>query len=290
MGSSIGTSGRELRAQNVAICNQRESAWRYGAVGMGARRSNVDALQSDLRRDFADVDMRAIAVIATVIGVLMANRYLGSLHDTRWVSSVLDAVGLDRQAAWWRSITDGFRHQDFNRKVYFAVFRIVVYLVPALIVGRKVLGMSMADLGWRITRRHAGIYAGLFAAMLPLVVLASRLDSFQATYPFYSPNFWESVWPWFVVWELLYFLHFIALELFFRGFAIHGLASTFGTMAVFISVIPYVMIHFSKPFPEAVGSIVAGVVLGFLSLRSGSAFWGGVLHFGVALSMDLLTY
>lgn len=252
--------------------------------------SRQAALRRAARHDLSDDDLRACAVIATMIGVLMANRYMGSLSDTRWLSSVFDAVGLNGAAAWWTSITDGFRHQSFNRKAYFAVFRIFVYVVPAWIVGRKLLRMKMADLGWQITRRHIGIYGGLFVAMLPLVVVASRLDSFQATYPFYSPNFWESVWPWFIVWELLYFFHFIALELFFRGFVVHGLAPSFGTMAVVISTIPYVMIHFSKPFPEAVGSIVAGVVLGILSLRSGSAFWGGMLHFGVAFTMDMLTY
>ncbi len=240
--------------------------------------------------EITDDDVRAAAVIATMLGVLIANRYLGSLNDTRWVSSTLDGIGLDGPAAWWRSITDGFRHKDFNRKAYFATFRIFVYLVPALIVARTVLRVPMSTLGWRVSTRHAGIYGVLYVAMLPLVLVASRLDSFRAVYPFYSPNFWESAWPWFVVWEALYFLHFIGLELFFRGFVIHGLEPSFGKMAVVIAVIPYVMIHFSKPLPEAIGSIVAGLVLGVLSLRSGSAFWGGVLHFGVALTMDLLTY
>jgi membrane protease YdiL (CAAX protease family) len=53
-------------------------------------------------------------------------------------------------------------------------------------------------------------------------------------------------------------------------------------------VIPYCMIHFGKPVPEALAAIFAGVVLGVLALRSGSFYLGVVLHCVVALLMDLL--
>ena len=59
-------------------------------------------------------------------------------------------------------------------------------------------------------------------------------------------------------------------------------------MAVPIMVVPYVAIHLTKPFAEAVGSIVAGTVLGALSLRTGSIWFGAFLHFAVALTIDLL--
>ncbi len=239
---------------------------------------------------FTAQDRQATAVIATILAVLLANRYVGSLPDARWIVGGFDGIGLNGAARWFESIIDGFRHQQFNRRMYFATFRIVVYLVPALLICRLVLKRPVSAIGWRINARHLRMYAGLYLAMLPFVIFASRLDSFQEVYPFYRPNFWESVWPWFVVWELFYLLHFVALELFFRGFGVHGLFPRFGWMSVVIMVIPYVMIHFSKPFPEAIGSVVAGLVLGVLSVKSGSAFWGGVLHFAVALTMDLLTY
>jgi uncharacterized protein len=52
--------------------------------------------------------------------------------------------------------------------------------------------------------------------------------------------------------------------------------------------VPYCMIHFSKPLPEALGAIVAGVVLGTLSLRTGSILGGAMLHVAVAVTMDVL--
>ena len=58
---------------------------------------------------------------------------------------------------------------------------------------------------------------------------------------------------------------------------------------MWVMIVPYVMIHFEKPFAECLGAIVAGFVLGTLSLRTGSMWWGAAIHTVVAWSMDLLS-
>jgi len=83
-------------------------------------------------------------------------------------------------------------------------------------------------------------------------------------------------------------VQFIALEVFFRGFLLHGLRRALGANAIFVMVVPYCMIHFQKPMPETFGAIGAGLILGTLALRTRS-IWGGVLiHVGVAMTMDVL--
>jgi membrane protease YdiL (CAAX protease family) len=52
--------------------------------------------------------------------------------------------------------------------------------------------------------------------------------------------------------------------------------------------VPYCMIHFGKPYLEASGAIIAGVVLGSLSMRTKSIYAGFLVHVTVALTMDLL--
>jgi hypothetical protein len=47
------------------------------------------------------------------------------------------------------------------------------------------------------------------------------------------------------------------------------------------------MIHFQKPFMEAFLSILGGIILGAMSLRTNSVIMGTALHFGVALTMDV---
>jgi membrane protease YdiL (CAAX protease family) len=49
-----------------------------------------------------------------------------------------------------------------------------------------------------------------------------------------------------------YALQFVGVEAFFRGYLTFGLAPRFGWLAVPIMTVPYTMIHFAKPMPEAV--------------------------------------
>jgi hypothetical protein len=51
-------------------------------------------------------------------------------------------------------------------------------------------------------------------------------------------------------------------------------------------MIPYCMSHFGKPFGESAGAIVAGCVLGFLSLNTRTIFLSVFLHYTIALAMD----
>jgi membrane protease YdiL (CAAX protease family) len=133
---------------------------------------------------------------------------------------------------------------------------------------------------------HLPTYLMLFAAVAPLVVVASFGEAFQHMYPFYDHA--GRSWRHLLAWELLYGTQFLCLEFFFRGFLLFGLVRYIGAYAIFVMIVPYCMLHFGKPAPEIAGSVVAGVILGTLALRTGS-IWGGVtVHVLVAISMDLL--
>jgi membrane protease YdiL (CAAX protease family) len=144
-------------------------------------------------------------------------------------------------------------------------------------------------LGWRGRLKHGRSYLPLLAAALPFVVLASLRSDFLARYPFYQPLPGDGVWPHLAIWWMLYALQFAALEFFFRGFLVHGFKHRLGFAAVFAMVIPYNMLHFQKPLLEALAAIVGGSVLGILSLRYRSIWWGVVLHVTVAGAMDVLS-
>jgi len=47
------------------------------------------------------------------------------------------------------------------------------------------------------------------------------------------------------------------------------------------------MIHFGKPFLETMAAILAGVVLGTLSMKTRSIWSGFLIHVSVAISMDM---
>ena len=54
-------------------------------------------------------------------------------------------------------------------------------------------------------------------------------------------------------------------------------------------VVPYTMIHFGKPYLEACSAMVAGAVLGSLSMKTRSIYAGFLVHGTVAVLMDVLS-
>jgi len=238
-----------------------------------------------------ELDRNAVVLILLAIGTVIAIRYGGLSSTTAWLTTTLDGVALDGLSNRFDRALGQSEHASFNRRMYWGLFRWVVYAVPAVLVARYVLRTRLRDLGLKAgpgLRRHAPLYLGLYLLLLPFVVAASFNGEFQDTYPFYEPPPGVGYWPRFYIWQAVYAGQFLALEFFFRGVLVHGLARRFGAMAVFIALIPYVMIHLTKPLAEALGSIVAGTVLGFLSLRTGSVYLGAALHFAVALTIDIL--
>ena len=133
--------------------------------------------------------------------------------------------------------------------------------------------------------QHLGVYVILFIPVLIAVLAVSFTEDFNTYYPFYNMAH-RSLFD-FVVWEFFYIIQFFSLEFFFRGFMIQPLRKIMGPSAIFAMMVPYVMIHFGKPMPECFAAIIAGVVLGTLSLRTRSIWGGFFIHVFVAVSMDI---
>jgi membrane protease YdiL (CAAX protease family) len=171
---------------------------------------------------------------------------------------------------------------------YWALGQVLIYLViPALIV-KLIFRDKLSDYGFKLRGMLAGawVYLIMYLGIAGPVLLASTRPSFQHTYPFYHVEPGAPFWPRMIVWELLYALQFISLEFFFRGFMLHGCRRRFGAYSIFAMAIPYCMIHYHKPVLETFGAIAAGVILGYMSLRTRSIWLGAALHIAVAWTMD----
>ena len=181
--------------------------------------------------------------------------------------------------------------EHFHRIVAWALGCVIFYFLLPLIFSKSVLHQSPAQTGLtsRIPPQHYKIYGQMLVVVLTLVVTASFNSHFQATYPFYYFPKGDFPIQRFIIWELAYLFQFVGIEYFFRGFILFNCKSIFHENAIYVSVIPYCMIHFGKPMPETIGAIVAGIFLGKMALRSGSILPGIALHYTVAISMDLLS-
>ncbi len=165
---------------------------------------------------------------------------------------------------------------------------VVMRVLAPLAIIIWVLRERPEDFGFRLrgTSKHLPAYGAMYLVMLPILVVVSGTESFLTYYPFYDNAAQGGITFW--LYELGYAFQFVGVEAFFRGFLTFGLYRRFGLLSVVIMTIPYTMIHFAKPMPEAFAAIIAGLVLGVMALRSKSFVPGIFLHVAVAITMDLL--
>jgi uncharacterized protein len=160
-------------------------------------------------------------------------------------------------------------------------------LVPYLFLRYYRLSLSTYYWDFKVFLKHLHIYLGLMIPVLGLVYWVSHWSSFQELYPFYKLA--HRSWYDFFIWECAYALQFLALEFFFRAFILQSFRPSLGYAAIPIMIIPYCMIHFQKTAAESLASIVAGLILGWLAMRSRS-IWGGIfIHWLIALAMDIMS-
>lgn len=134
--------------------------------------------------------------------------------------------------------------------------------------------------------------AALLAGMLPLAAVAAHAPSFASQYPFPGAGVFFPLSGTRLValalYELLYAAQLCSWEFYFRGFMLFGLGPGYSPLlrALFQNV-PFALMHLLKPWPEALGSLIAGMALAALALRTRSVWYGAAVHVLVAWTMDL---
>ncbi len=178
---------------------------------------------------------------------------------------------------------------------------ITLYLVMPLLLALATRGSFNERYGFQLGDWRAGlaITALFLVIMLPATYVASTMNSFKGIYPLAGNSAYlinlgggktEISWTLFLTYEAAYFAYFIAWEFLFRGWMVHGLAPKWGTgAAILAQVAPFAVMHLGKAELEALGSIIAGVALGILSVRTRSFYYGALIHGVVAVWMDWLS-
>jgi len=249
---------------------------------------DLDRESQEWRRDhlgkfdfgFAGTIVLACVCIATI-------EYFGGSSDYKYLKPLVGFF-VDDPTKFLADIFRSGPRSELFRLMYWAGSTFMFYfLVPATFL--KLSGKSLREHGLSLTGtiKLAWVYVALYLTVLFFVVAAATTESFQKTYPFYD-NAHASLADLFM-WEAIYLIQFFSLEFFYRGFIIQSLRNRFGFYAIFVSVIPYCMIHFGKPYPETIGAIIAGLALGTLALFTRNIWLGAAVHISVALTMDTLS-
>lgn len=160
-------------------------------------------------------------------------------------------------------------------------------LVPVLII-RFVFGERLSEYGFRLGDLRFGLTA--LTVLAPLFVVSAypsaSMPEFIAEYPLYrgAGDGWNS----FALHALSYGLFYIGWETYFRGFMQFGLRGSFGDWnSILIQVLASCLVHIGKPAAETFSSILGGLVWGILAFRTGSLFYGLIIHWMLGVALDL---
>jgi membrane protease YdiL (CAAX protease family) len=256
---------------------------------------HLDAEATDLRQQLrasGEYDYRPVVVFAIAGLVLtMQEYYGGGRFYGAYIRPWLREIELAQRASpgGLGQFVDTRFYGELYSYVWWAVTRIAGYTVVPLAAWKMIFPKdSLLDMGLRTKGliKHAWIYGVCLLVVIPCVFAVSRSPEFANYYPFYK--LCSRSWLDLLVWEALYVGQFFALEIFFRGFMLTPLKRSMGTSAIFAMCVPYVMIHYGKPYLEASVAFIAGVALGSLSMKTKSIYSGFLVHVTVALLMDSL--
>ncbi len=231
-------------------------------------------------------DPRPAVAFAILALVLTMQEYYGGRH---FYESIIRPWLAAHQAGLVGKVFKLAKYDELFGYAWWAFARIFGYVFVPLPLWKLMFPRdSLLDMGLRIRGlwRHAWIYVLCLAVVVPSMLIVARQPDFGNYYPFYKLS--SRSWLDLALWEVMYFGQFFALEMFFRGWLLGALRKNLGSGAIFAMVVPYCMIHYGKPYLEANGAIIAGVVLGSLSMRTRSIYSGFLVHITVALAMDLL--
>jgi membrane protease YdiL (CAAX protease family) len=209
---------------------------------------------------------------------------------------LLSFCWVDYMPDWSTWFSEGYSDTRFVELAYWAAVLFLSYFGISL-AGRKLFdavfpASAVPDLHpFYLPANQIKRETGWYVLLLPLILgLAYRFSSdphFLQTYPFYqSQDAVDYTLGKALAWELLYGLTFITLEFFFRGFIIHSLKSRIGWLSIPAMGFFYCLLHFGKPLPECLGSLLGGMALGTLSYRNGSIWAGMLCHLSLAWAMD----
>ncbi|SEM77301.1 CPBP family intramembrane glutamic endopeptidase [Nitrosomonas marina] len=239
-----------------------------------------------LKDNISQFDYKVMLICLTTALVLTCTHYFG---DFKFLVSILLNLGFNDLAIKLQRLMLMHPDSGFFQALYWASVIVFFYLALPAICIKWIFRENFTEYGagFEGALRYYRLYIWMLIVMIPLVYYFSATESFIKMYPFYKVSPGDSLFPKFFVWELFYFLQFVALEFFFRGFMLHGTKHRFGFYSIFFMMVPYCMIHFGKPMPETIAAIIAGVILGYMSLKSRNIWLGVFVHCSVALMMDV---
>jgi membrane protease YdiL (CAAX protease family) len=178
--------------------------------------------------------------------------------------------------------------QDFYSTIYeYLMAFLLMFVVPFLVV-KLAFKQALHEFGLWLGDARCGFRVVVIGLPILLVIAyTGSLDSaIQAEYPLAKSSM-QHVSSFLLV-ELFYLAYYLGWEFLFRGFMLFGLEERFGVLlAILVQMIPSAIVHIGKPASESFAAIVAGLVLGYVAVRTRSILYPLLLHAAVGIGTDV---
>ncbi len=170
---------------------------------------------------------------------------------------------------------------------YFIAF-VLLFILPLILIKyafkekTKKYGLEFGDVKFGLKFTAIAI-----VLLIPILIIVALLPDLQATYPG-ARSVIGRLKPFLLI-EFFYMLYYIGWEFFFRGYMLFGLKEKFGNLAaILIQTIPSCLMHIGKPEVEILGSIAAGIIFGYLAIRTRSILYPLLIHLFIGVFTDTM--
>jgi len=168
---------------------------------------------------------------------------------------------------------------------WFLIQGITGFVIPLviLVIG---FGHSLSKVGVGLGDWKLGLTVVIL--YVPVVIIGTWIFSDDRAFQLQYPHFRAAVdsWPVFMMYHGLFLIYWVGWEYLWRGFLLFGTYHSFGIHAIFVSSLPYALLHVDKPTSELLLSLVGGIVLGAVVWRCRS-FWVAVpIHAVQMMALD----
>jgi hypothetical protein len=185
-----------------------------------------EARQARLTLPASEYDYRRpVACLSIVAIILTLQEYYGGrqIYDTMlrpWLTGL-------QQGGW--AFIKLEKYDELYSYGWWALARVFGYVLVPLPLWKLMFPKdSLLDMGMRVRGffTHLWIYGLCLAVVVPAMLIVAQQPDFGTYYPFYKQC--SRSWFDFLAWESMYFLQFLALEMFFRGWMLGALRRNFG--------------------------------------------------------------
>jgi membrane protease YdiL (CAAX protease family) len=171
---------------------------------------------------------------------------------------------------------------------WFGAVFLLLGVAPALLwrfaLGRPLLFMGLARGDFRFGLKLLALALPLI--VVPLAFISSRIPDLRVEYPLASGV--SASLTGLLLYEGAYLLYYLGYEAFFRGFLLFGLERRIGPFsAVGVTTLVTLAFHMGKPEGEVWGALAAGLLFGWLALRTRSFLYPFVIHAAMGILLDV---